>query len=209
MIEAPAPGCGRRPAPSRRPIALALVLGLCLSGCGPKDPLDLKVESATEIDLALWRTHALDRLSHKQMADFDEAVQQIKFQIMATDSARGSEVAPLALQSMDGQTVRTVLRRGLSWELRTLESEREGHVRAMQNNAAYEPDPGDPETQGRKAELLESQRSVIEDEAADITRVTRRLDAAGLPSDLPPISALDMATPVTASADRPGAKAGP
>ena len=202
-----APMPGSRRDPGLRWTALALALAL--SGCRPEDPLDIKVESATEIDLALWRVHALDRLSRQQMADFDEAVQQIKFQIMATESASGSEVAPLALKSMDGQTVRMVLQRGLSWELRNLETEREGHIRAMRNNAAYRPDADDPETQGRKAELLESQRTVINDEATDITRITRRLDAAGLPSDLPPMTALDLATPVTASAGQAGAKAGP
>jgi hypothetical protein len=196
---------GKRPA-GCRPAAAALALLLC--GCGPRDPLDIQVQSATEIDLSLWRVHALDRLSREQMADFDEALQQIKFQIMATDSARGPDVAALALQSVNGETVRGVLKRGLSWELRNLETERDVRIRAMTSNAGYIPDPDDARSRALKADLLASQRSVIDEEAGAIHRVTRRLDAAGLPTDLPPLTALDMATPVTPSGDGTGEKPG-
>src|SRR5271170_7962149 len=77
-----------------RALSLSLAACLAVSGCSPNAPLEMQVESATELDLDMWRAHAPGRLSNAQIADFNEALQQIKFQIMATGSANGaSDVA--------------------------------------------------------------------------------------------------------------------
>jgi hypothetical protein len=187
---------GPSPSPPGRRGFLLAFLAAALAGCGPQDPLELKVRAGSEIDFDMWRTHALDRLSREQMADFNEALQQIKFQIMATHSARGAGVGPLALETIDGETVREVLRRGLSWELRCLESERESHVRAMRANARYVPDADDVQAVGQKADLLIGEVDSVNEEGREISRVTERLDAAALPTGLPPMSDEDLETPV-------------
>jgi hypothetical protein len=190
-----------------RTLSLSLAVGLALTGCGPKDPLEIRVRSATELDLDMWRTHAPGRLSQPQIADFNEALQQIKFQIMATGSANGaSDVAALAMKTINGQTVRSVLQRGLSWELRSLETEREMRVRALQANAGHVPERGDERAERLRRDVLERQIGEINDQALEITRVARRLDAAGLPTDLPPLTALDLNTPLVPSDPGVGAE---
>jgi hypothetical protein len=102
------------------------------------------VDSVTAISFDIWKANAGGRLSYEQIADVNEAFQQIKFQVMAEGTARGSaNVEVAALDAMNGRTVRSVLEAGLDWELQSLEAEKAERVKSMQINAGYRTRPGD------------------------------------------------------------------
>ncbi len=177
----------------KRALFLSAAACLALCGCGPSDPLEMKVESMTQLDLDIWKSNASSRLSNEQLADFNESYQDIKFQIMAQGEASGgSSVEAAALEKINAQTVRAVLKMGLSWELRRIEAEEAQRMRAMESNARLATRPDDTESQRYLANLHDRQMVQVRAAALEIARVNGRLAAAGLPTDLPPLSdALD------------------
>jgi hypothetical protein len=160
--------------------------GFGLSACGPSDPLDLRVESTTQLDLDIWRSNSLNRLSPEQLADFNEAYQQIKFQLMADGKARGAvAVESAALKLIDGLTVREVLETGFDSELARDEAEFTLRSKAIEGNRQLRTRPGDIESQRYLADLDERQRRELQEEERDIARIKTRLTASGLPAHRP------------------------
>jgi hypothetical protein len=149
--------------------------------------MDLKVDSATDLSLNIWKSNASDRLSYEQWADFNEAFQQIKFQIMAQGTAKGSPaVEQAALDAMNGQTVRSVLEMGLDWELQCLEAEKAQRLNSIKSNARMTTRPGDTESQLYLSHLRDQQLDLVNGETLQIDHVKGRLRAAGLPETFSP-----------------------
>jgi hypothetical protein len=173
--------------PGRRSALLVLALvGFAVAACGPSDPLDLKVESTSPLDLDIWRANAISRLSPQQLADFNEAYQQIKFQIMAGGAANGSsEVESAALEKINALSVRGVLKLGFDAELERVETEQALRTKAISVNTQLRTRPGDAESQSFLADLHEQQLNELREEEFEIARIRRRLSAAGLPTDPP------------------------
>lgn len=50
----------RRPGAALQPWARTLLAAACLalSGCGPGDPLEIKVEATNQLDFSMWKTKA-------------------------------------------------------------------------------------------------------------------------------------------------------
>lgn len=178
--------CTHAVTPWIRALAFVLPLLAC-SGCGPGDPLEGKVDASTPIALSMWKASALARLPVEQQGDFDEAFQEIKFEIMGTGQAQGSEaIEAEAMGKVDGQTIRAVLGSGLGRKLWRLEAERAHRIKSVRYNEGIQTRPDDTRSQRYLAELHERQVLELQDEAAAIDRLKIRLRADGLPDAPPP-----------------------
>jgi hypothetical protein len=171
--------------PGRRSASFLLALaGFAVTACAPSDPLDVKVESTSQIDLDVWRSNSLSRLSPEQLADFNEAYQQIKFQLMAAGEANGSSaVESAALEKINGLTVRAVLEMGFASELERVKAEYALRTRAIEVNTQLRTRPGDAESLDFLAHLHERQLNELREEEREIVRIKKRLAAAGLPPE--------------------------
>ncbi len=179
--------------PGHRCASLLVALaGFAVAGCGPSDSLDLKVESTSQLELDIWRSGALRRLSPEQLADFNEAYQQIKFQVMAAGEANGSSaVESAALEKINGRTVRDVLKIGFDAELERVETEHALRTKAISVNTQLRTSPGDVESQSFLVHLHEQQLNELRKEELEIARIRKRLAASGLPSPPPTLDKPD------------------
>lgn len=160
----------------------AALIGLSLGGCGPKDPLESKVEAGDYTDFTMWRSHAAGRLTPDQLGDFDHAVQAIKFRIMSTGQTTGSEAIDEAMRVLvDGKTVREVLRTGLGWELQLAEAERATLEDSLKKNALMTTRPGDTASANYLTDLHDRQVARFQAATGEVARIRSRLAASGLP----------------------------
>jgi hypothetical protein len=180
-----------RPRTDPRPLRL-VALGLvaacaCVAAaCGPSDPLDVTVSAKDSVDLAISRSQAEGRLSTQQLADFDRAVQEIKFHIMATETASGaSDVAEAALGMINGKTFRVVIQTGLRWELDRAEFERSTLEKAMFSNAQMTTRPGDADSAEYLSDYRDRQTKRLEAAKEEVWHTRDRLAAAGAVFDIP------------------------
>ncbi len=183
------PGSPMTPAPDRstapaaagcvRILLLALTCA-ALAGCGPSDPLEGKVQARDDLALSMWRSQAERDLSPQQVLDFDRSVQEIKFHIMASGSASGSDAVAAAMRAMiDGQTVRHVLQQGLGWELARAEAERSTLEAGMKQNALMTTRPGDTDSANYLIDLKQRQTVRLRDATDEVAHARERLAAAG------------------------------
>lgn len=106
-----------RPARSmnkRGAFVLTLLGFVLLSGCARRDPLDNVVQADSGLSLLLWRRDAGGGVA---WADFDVALQELRFEVMIRGEAHGSEEIEQRVRArIHGHTVREVLLAG--WEKR-------------------------------------------------------------------------------------------
>ena len=148
-------------------LRMLTVLLACLAagGCASRDPLDDKVAADSPIALQMWLSRAPGRLSPGQMGDLREAIQELRFAIMAQGTVSGSEPIEAALcGGIDGRSVREVLIAGFGNEAHRLGDERRLLAVSARENARLRTRPGD----GASLEYLERERD----------RVARRLEEA-------------------------------
>ena len=161
-----------------------LVAVLAVSACGPSDPLEGKVDAVDYVTLSMWRSGAAGRLSPQQLADLDEAVQEIRFHVMAEGKVSGSAaVEEEALHVMEGQTVRHVLRQGLGWELRRASAEKAALEVSMAQNALMRTRPGDTASATYLFDLSDRQAARLKAATDQVNHARERLTAAGGPLD--------------------------
>jgi hypothetical protein len=174
------------PAPDRKPVAACARIPLlalacaALAGCGPSDPLERRVQARDDLALSMWRSQAERDLTPQQVLDFDRSVQEIKFHIMATGSASGSDAVAAAMRALiDGQTVRHVLRQGLGWELERAEAERSALEAGMKQNALMTTRPGDADSANYLIDLRQRQTARLRAATEEVAHARERLAAAG------------------------------
>lgn len=162
-------------------LILAL-LACAAAGCKPGDPLDERVVAGNPLALAMWRADAPRHLTPRQLADFDRAMQEIRFHIMAAGAATGSEaVEDATLQMVDRQSVRHVLQQGLGWELDRSEAERSTLAAGMATNAQMRTRPGDTESADYLTDLRERQVVRLKAATDEVNRAREGLAATGMP----------------------------
>lgn len=170
------------------PRAFARILGAALfclaaAACGPRDPLDGKVDAGDAVSFSMWKSRAGGGLSALQQADMDQAVQEIRFHVMAEGKVTGRDaVEGATLQAMDERTVRYVLQLGLGWELQRAEAERSAIQAAMGANALLRTRPGDRESAAYLSDLHERQVIRLRAATEEVRRTRERLSAAGMPA---------------------------
>jgi hypothetical protein len=173
-----------RPRIERRPSA-ALILVCALSflaaaGCGPSDPLNGKVDAGDGLAFSMWRSNAEHDLAPQQVIYVDRSVQEIKFHIMATGAASGTEAVDAAMRQMiNGLTVRELLQKGLGWELERAEAERSALETGMKNNALMTTRPGDTDSAEYLVALKERQAARLRAATDEVNHARERLAAAG------------------------------
>jgi hypothetical protein len=163
---------------TRWKILLATVWGAALQGCGPTDPLDLNVNADTYVGFSMWETSARERLEPAQMADFEEALQEIKYRTMADATAGSTEtVDETTRDAINGRSVRYVLELGLGWELSRLQGERAELDKATNGNAHAYTYPGDTASANYLNDLVKRQEARLRAEDDKIDAVRRKLVA--------------------------------
>lgn len=171
------------------PAALLVLAGLLAFGAGPAcrrgDPLDDRIAAADGLDFAMWRSGAVGRLSPAQAADVDEAVQQLRYKVMAGGAASGSRaVEDAVFAQMDGLSVRAVLREGLGWEFGQASEEQEAIEASMRQNELLRTKPGDTASENTLVDLHDRQAARLEAARAKVLHARARLAAEGLPAVL-------------------------
>ena len=165
-------------------ILLGALIALSLAGCGPRDPLESKVDASTYTSFALWRSRLGERLSPGQVRDVDLAIQEIRFRIMAEGKASGSEAIDQAMmEAIHESTVRRVLQMGLGWGLKRSQEERATLETAMNQNALMRTRPGDTESSQYLVDLRERQASRLEAAKQEEAKFRKALEEAGVASD--------------------------
>jgi len=103
---------------------LIVAAGLAAAGCGARDPLESKVTAESPVGLQMWMADASGRLSQEQAANLQEAIQELRFRIMAEGRASGSGPIEAALcGEIDGKSVREVVIAGFNCEAARLQGE--------------------------------------------------------------------------------------
>lgn len=166
--------------------ALALIVSFAfvfaaVSGCKPSDPLDERVVAGNTVALAMWRNDAPGGLTERQLADFDRAMQEIRFHVMAEGTATGSDaVQDATLQMVDRQTVRHVLQQGLGWELDRAEAERATLEAGMRTNAQMRTRAGDTDSADYLTDLRRRQVVRLKAATDEVNHARESLAATGM-----------------------------
>jgi hypothetical protein len=164
------------------PILTAALLCAAATGCGPSNPLDETVSAKDELGLTMWRNDASHDLSPEQAADFDRALQEIRFHIMAGGTVHGSrDIEDAALQMVNGQTLRHVLQQGLGWELERAEAERSRLEADMKANAQMRTRPDDTDSKDYLTDLRSRQVTRLKAATDEVNHARERLAATGAP----------------------------
>ncbi len=85
--------------------------------------METRVRAVDTLNFEMWHGDVLERLDPEQKKDLEEALQEIKFHVMANGASGGSAVEQGLIARIDGMTVREVLVLGLGWKLERAEKE--------------------------------------------------------------------------------------
>lgn len=174
---------GLRRSPARA-VARALAAALaCLAApaCGPREPLEGKVDAGDYVSFSMWRSGAAGRLTPRQLADLDEAVQEIRFHVMAAGKASGSAAVDAGmLRMIDGGTVRHALQLGLGLELKRARAEKSALEASMARNALMRTRPGDTASANYLSDLSDRQAVRLKAASGQVDHARERLAAAGI-----------------------------
>jgi hypothetical protein len=156
-------------------------LACAVAGCGPHDPLDERVVAGNVLALSMWRADAPRELSPRQLADFERAVQEIRFLVMASGTASGADaVEDATLLIIDRQTVRHVMQQGLGWELERAEAERSALEAGMTKNALMRTRPGDTASADYLSDLRQRQVTRLKAATEEVNHARESLASTGM-----------------------------
>lgn len=165
-----------------RPIWLPVLLMLVAAGCSRSGPLESKVTASSPISFAMWRNELGTDLSSEQWQEFDQAIQEIKFQVAAEFAATGTEAVDQAMRErVNGLTVREVFEQGARARLARLKGDREQLAHFLEVNATMRTRPDDEASIAYLQQLHERQvarLAAVDGEIAQQTTRLRQLEAA-------------------------------
>jgi hypothetical protein len=149
--------------------------------------MDAKVQAPDAASFAMWQADTESGLDPGPRADFEQAVQEIRFHVMAGGASGSEAVQAALLQSIDGKSVREVLRLGLGWALDRAEKERDDLKKALGYNSAavmHHPAGDDRDTM---AAAVQRQADRLAKAEAEVSRLRGRwaADGLGAPSPAP------------------------
>lgn len=173
----------RCPADGRIP--WPILLFIALAGCGPSDPLDIRVDAKNYIAFSMWEADAGTKLTAQQLSDFNEALQEIRFRIMADGTAPGGTgVEQASWAIIDDKTIRDVLWMGLGRELERVQAEQAALAKAMGYNRRLYARPDDIDSKNYLSYLRERDIEHLNELNAQMSHVRESLAAYGLPVDI-------------------------
>ena len=141
-------------------------------GCSRNPPLDDIVAARSDFGLLMWKADVAGDFTREEWHDFDEAVKELKYTIMASGEASGSDgVRDALLQKIDGKSVRQVLALGLGDRLRRLTKDRDDLTGYLAHNQRLRTKEGDNasadyldnvrDQQAKRLELLNEQIDAV------------------------------------------------
>ncbi|HEY1794213.1 MAG TPA: hypothetical protein VGG34_14955 [Opitutaceae bacterium] len=168
----------------------ALVLVVCAAamlecGCGPKDPLDTRVKANDPVDFATWQSDMSDKLTAEQQGDLRDAMQELRYHIMAGGTSNSDQVNAAVLDQVREKTLRQVLEKGLGWKLQREEKERADLAEALHYNVESAARPNADLLADRQGQI-QNQQGRLKAADEDISRIRSRLTADGLSEPTPP-----------------------
>jgi len=168
---------------------LAVFLAVGVAGCGPKDPLDEVLSATTPVDLTFRRSHFNRTLTPEQVRDFDQAIIELKYDIMAFDEAKGSDAITSAmLEKIHRLKIREIIGLGFSARLRRLEVDRAKLQQMLNHNTRLRTRPGDFESADFLKNVNTEQGRRLEKIIDDIEQIRSKLAALqGVPAHSEPI----------------------
>lgn len=110
-------------------VSISAVAAIAMSGltaCTHSNPIDDPVSARSSVDFMLWRARESERLSPAECGWFEKAIEDLRLKLMNDGSSHqcGSTEAAL-LPYIDGEPVRRVMIKGMSYRLRRLRDERD------------------------------------------------------------------------------------
>ncbi|HZZ56533.1 MAG TPA: hypothetical protein VFE31_01795 [Opitutaceae bacterium] len=189
-----------------RRIALIAALALLAAGltaCTRTDPFDDPIAAGSSIDYLLWRAHETKRLSPVQWQWFDEAVEDLRLELMNEGKLHGAaQLNDAVLAEMDGQTVRKIMLVGITHRIARMRLERDQLSFTLRSNAALATYRGDTVSAGYLADMQRSQLKRRDDDVADISQDHVILAELGTP-DRVADSAAPLVLPDRPTVERP------
>ena len=166
-------------------VALLLLAALGAAGCQKTHALDVKVSAATAGAFSDWRIRVGSDLSAADWRAFDDAVQEIKLELMAAQEASGGAAVNAAARArIQGRTVREVLQAGWQGKVRRLGVERAELAVVIEKNSHLAIKPGNAasavdlaRTRQRQAEHLQR----LTDEIAATEQKLKQLSPPAAP----------------------------
>jgi hypothetical protein len=145
-------------------LGLLVALG---AGCGPKDPLDMKVSARNPDDYAAWLDSKQSRFTEEMVKDFAFAISVIK-----ESTPRGDSRSPNPMvrdgsaeicRKIDGRTVRQVILDGYYIANLTMQRTMSNELENLQRNIKRSQEPGLGEKELRRFEsTIKYQQEMVE-----------------------------------------------
>ncbi len=149
--------------PSRLICRAFLLLVLVVGGCTKVAPLDEKVTATSDFDFMMWKADVAGDFTLQEWQDFDDALQDIKFDIMASGKASGTNgVSNAACERINGKTVGEVLKTGFDLKLKRLGDEREKVAAFLAINKRFKTREGDDDSANQLANIRAEQERRLE-----------------------------------------------
>ena len=164
-------------------VSLLLVALMGSASCQKSDPLQIKVSAATVDAFRGWRIRVGSDLSPADWLAFDDAMQEIKLQVMAArEASGGAAVDEAARNKIQGRTVRDVLQAGWEGKLRRLGAERSELLVAIEQNSRLTIKPGDTESANYLARARQRQAEHLQRLVDDIAATEQKLKLLAKPA---------------------------
>jgi hypothetical protein len=162
-----------------------LIACVAFAGCARVEPMERKVRGDSGPGLLAWRAKMADELTPSQWADFNEALQEIKYRIMADGEASGSgAIEEAMLTRIDGHTVREVIITGLSLEVYRVEAERAEAAEALAHNTKLRTRKGDEDSAQYLSSVVNAQQLRLQAAMDKLAPLEERLRALGASPEL-------------------------
>jgi len=164
------------PARAKFPLLILLLFLVAAAGCGPSDPLSRPVVADSAVTHALWRSRSEPHLSKQQWVEFDEALQELRFQLMREKAGGSSEAVERALHAaIHNRSIREVMIEGTQSRLLRLIAVRDELDRMIKTNSRLRTKPGDRESQDYLNYRRNDQTDRLEQLQAEILAMETRL----------------------------------
>lgn len=172
---------------------LGCLLGLLAFGwvgCGPRSPLDRKLETASGLQFTQWRARLARAWTPAEDRHFEQALQEVRVYITSRGIASGSDPVAAALrEQLAGLTVREVLQLGGEIRLQRLEAEHAALAEVLQMNSLLQTREGDTASERHLVDVHRRQMSRLEKLETEIgatrAELTQLRAATGRPQVLP------------------------
>jgi hypothetical protein len=140
------------------------------------------VEADSPVSFSMWRSKTEAELAPEQVEDLKQALQEMRFHIMAEGKSHGSEAIEDALMlEIDAQTLRQVVLRGLGYGLDRAEAERSALDDSLKKNAQMYTHPGDTASAGYLSDLRGRQVERLKAATEQVAKTRARLAANQAP----------------------------